>query len=100
VAFDINSYLQGYKDAVRDFAAQGLEMTAAQAMSLVDQDIASEASAPKPKRRSRTARAQDKKLSAAFTEANRRYRKQDGSLRSGRTQADIARLAHKLKKKM
>lgn len=55
---------------------------------------------PKPKRRSRSARSQDKLLSAAFTEANRRYRKKDGSLRAGRTQADIARLAHKLKKKM
>jgi hypothetical protein len=55
---------------------------------------------PKPKRRSRSARAQDKKLSAAFTEANRRYRKNDGSLRAGRTQADIARLAHRLKKQM
>jgi len=55
---------------------------------------------PKKKRRSRSARAQDKKLSEAFTEANRRYRKNDGSLRAGRTQADIARLAHKLKKKM
>jgi hypothetical protein len=54
----------------------------------------------KPKRRSRTARAQDKKLSEAFTEANARYRKNDGSLRAGRTQADIARLAHKLRKKM
>jgi hypothetical protein len=54
----------------------------------------------KSKRRSRSARAQDKKLSQAFTEANRRYRKKDGSLRTGRTQADIARLAHKLKKKM
>ena len=56
--------------------------------------------AEKPKRRSRTARAQDKKLSAAFTEANRRYRKNDGSLRAGRTQADIARLAQRLRKKM
>jgi len=55
----------------------------------------------KPKRkRSRSARAADKKLSAAFKEANARYRKKDGSLRSGRTQADIARLAHKLRKKM
>jgi len=54
----------------------------------------------KPRRRSRLARAADKKLSAAFTEANRRYRKRDGSLRVGRTQADIARLAHKLRKKM
>ena len=56
--------------------------------------------ADKPKRRSRTARASDKKLSQAFTEANRRYRKKDGSLRAGRTQADIATLAHRLKKKM
>lgn len=54
----------------------------------------------KPKRRSRSARAQDKKLSKAFKEANRRYRKKDGSLRAGRTQADIAKLAHKLRKKM
>lgn len=56
--------------------------------------------AQKPKRRSRSARAADKKLSSAFREANRRYRKKDGSLRSGRTQADIAKLAHKLRKKM
>ncbi len=54
----------------------------------------------KPKRRSRSARSQDKKLSQAFKEANARYRKKDGSLRAGRTQGDIARLAHKLKKKM
>jgi len=55
---------------------------------------------PKTRRRSRTARAQDKKLSQAFKEANARYRKKDGSLRAGRDQADIARLAHKLRKKM
>lgn len=54
----------------------------------------------KPRRRSRNARSQDKKLSQAFKEANRRYRKKDGSLRSGRTQADIAKLAQKLRKKM
>lgn len=54
----------------------------------------------KPKERSRTAKAADKKLSQAFTEANARYRKKDGSLRAGRSQADIARLAHKLRKKM
>jgi hypothetical protein len=56
---------------------------------------------PKPKRkRSRSARAADKKLSKAFREANARYRKKDGSFRKGRTQADIARLAHKLRRKM
>ena len=55
----------------------------------------------KPKRRrSRAARAADKKLSKAFKEANRRMRLKNGSLRKGRTQADIAKLAHKLRKKM
>ena len=55
----------------------------------------------KPKRRrSRAARAADKKLSKAFKEANARYRLKNGTLRKGRTQADIARLAHKLRKKM
>ena len=56
--------------------------------------------AQKPKRRSRAARSADKKLSAAFKEANRRYRTKSGKLRTGRTQADIAKLAHKLRKKM
>jgi len=56
---------------------------------------------PKPKKkRSRSARAADKKLSRAFKEANARYRLKSGALRKGRTQADIARLAHKLRKKM
>jgi hypothetical protein len=55
---------------------------------------------PVKKKRSRSARASDKKLSKAFKEANSRYRLKNGSLRKGRTQADIAKLAHKLKKKM
>jgi hypothetical protein len=52
------------------------------------------------KKRSRSARQADKKLSRAFKEANARYRLKSGALRKGRTQADIARLAHKLRKKM
>jgi hypothetical protein len=59
-----------------------------------------ETSVEPKRRRSRSARSADKKLSKAFKEANARYRKKDGSLRTGRTQADIARLAHKLRKKM
>ena len=55
---------------------------------------------PIKKKRSRSARAADKKLSKAFKEANARYRLKNGSLRKGRTQADIAKLAHKLRKKM
>ena len=58
------------------------------------------ANSSKPRKRSRSARASDRKLSAAFKQANARYRKKDGSLRAGRTQADIAKLAHKLRKRM
>lgn len=54
----------------------------------------------KPKKRSRKAKASDKKLSKAFKMANAKYRLKNGSLRKGRTQADIAKLAHKLRKKM
>ena len=55
----------------------------------------------KPKRqRSRSARSADKKLSKAFKEANRRMRTKNGKLRKGRTQSDIAKLAHRLRKKM
>ena len=46
------------------------------------------------------AKSSRKKLSSALRTANARYRKKDGTLRSGRTQADIMRLAQRLKKKM
>lgn len=50
----------------------------------------------KPKRR----RRRDRKLSAAFKEANARLRTKSGKLRKGKTQADVARLAQRLRKKM
>lgn len=49
---------------------------------------------------SKRKRKKNPKLAAAFREANRRYRTKSGKLRKGRTQADIARLAHRLVKKM
>ena len=48
----------------------------------------------------RGARKANKKLSAAFKEANRRLRTKSGKLRKGKTQADVARLAQRLRKKM
>ena len=55
----------------------------------------------KPKRRrSKSARSSDKKLSKAFKMANDRYRLKNGQLRKGRSQSDIAKLAQKLRKKM
>ena len=65
--------------------------------SLADRD---KTPSPPVKKRSRSARSADKKLSKAFKDANARYRLKSGALRKGRTQADIARLAHKLRKKM
>lgn len=53
-----------------------------------------------PQARAKKKRRKNPKLAAAFREANRRYRTKSGKLRKGRTQADIARLAHRLLKKM
>ena len=50
----------------------------------------------KPQKR----RKKNPNLAAAFKEANRRMRTKSGKLRKGRTQGDIARLAHRLLKKM
>jgi len=87
------------KEIVRELPSALLDTQSLVNQSLMFvEETAAMAAQPK-KKRSRSARAADKKLSEAFKEANRRYRKKDGSLRAGRTQADIAKLAHKLRKK-
>ena len=48
----------------------------------------------------KTKRRKNPKLAAAFREANARYRTKSGKLRKGRSQSDIARLAHRLLKRM
>lgn len=52
---------------------------------------------PKTKAR-KTKRRKNPKLASAFREANKRYRTKSGKLRKGRSQADIARLAHRILK--
>ncbi len=52
----------------------------------------------KPKRRTRTAKANDKKMSQALAQANAELRKVNGELRKGVTQADIMTRAHRIKK--
>ena len=54
---------------------------------------------PQTKTRKRKKR-KNPKLAAAVREANRRYRTKSGKLRKGRSQSDIARLAHRLLKRM
>ena len=51
-------------------------------------------------KRARTKTKTDKLMSKALAEANLRYRKKNGQLRKGKTQADVMRLAHRLRKKM
>ena len=52
----------------------------------------------KPKRRTRTAKANDKKMSQALAQANAELRKVNGDLRKGVTQADIMTRAHRIRK--
>lgn len=53
-----------------------------------------------PKGRSRGRKALDKLQAEAFRRANERYRRKDGSLRKGRTQKDIAKLAQFILKQL
>ena len=55
---------------------------------------------PAPPRRTRKKSKNDSKLSKAFKEANKRLRLKNGQLRKGKTQADVAKMAHRLRKKM
>lgn len=55
----------------------------------------------KPKRkRSAAMKKSDKKLSAAFKKANATCRKKNGQFKKGKCQADVAKMAHRLRKKM
>lgn len=53
-----------------------------------------------PRRRSRKKTKTDKSMSKALAQANKELRKKNGQLRSGVTQADIMRRAHRLRRKM
>ena len=50
---------------------------------------------PKPRKKRK-----DPKMSKALKKANERYRKKNGALRAGATQAKIMQYAHKLRRKM
>lgn len=52
-----------------------------------------------PKKR-RVNRKSNRAMSRALTEANRRLRTKSGRLRKGKTQADVMRLAQRLRRKM
>jgi hypothetical protein len=53
-----------------------------------------------PRTRTRKKTKTDKNMSKALREANARLRTKNGRLRKGKTQADVMRLAHRLRRKM
>lgn len=55
---------------------------------------------PRVKTRTRKKTKTDKNMSKALREANARLRTKKGVLRKGKTQADVMRLAHRIRKKM
>ena len=52
------------------------------------------------KRVTRKTRTSRKNLSKALKQANARYRNKNGSLKKGKTQADVMKLAQRLRKRM
>ncbi len=69
---------------------------------LIDSERESEGAevveAKKPRRRTRSAKKNDKKMSIALAQANSELRKQNGDLRKGVTQGDVMARAHRIKK--
>jgi len=59
-----------------------------------------QAVAAKPRRRTRTAKKNDKKMSMALAQANQELRKVNGDLRKGVTQGDVMSRAHRIRKSL
>lgn len=56
--------------------------------------------AAKPAKRTRKKTKTDKNMSKALAQANSELRKNNGQLRKGKTQADVMRRAHRIRRKM
>jgi hypothetical protein len=55
---------------------------------------------PSTRKRARKKTKTDKNMSKALAESNSRLRTKNGKLRKGKTQADVMKLAHRIRKKM
>lgn len=55
---------------------------------------------PSPKPKKTRAKRRDPKMAKALKQSNARFRKKNGNLRAGATQAKIMSYAHKLRRKM
>lgn len=53
-----------------------------------------------PRKRTRKKTKTDKKMAKALAQANKELRKKNGELRKGKTQADVMKRAHRIRKKM
>lgn len=89
-----DGYLAGYSQGYEEGFREASRISVRGIVPTLPQEV--EPAAPSPKKRKR----RDRKLSAAFKEANARLRTKSGKLRKGKTQSDVARLAQRLRKKM
>lgn len=86
-------------DAV-DLINNDRRMVASTGMGLVEVPGQFDRSRILPRKRTRKKSKTDKNMSKALREANARLRTKNGKLRKGKTQADVMRLAHRLRRKM
>lgn len=86
-------------DAV-DLINNDSRMVASTGMGLVEVPAQFDRSRILPRKRARKKTKTDKNMSKALREANARLRTKSGKLRKGKTQADVMRLAHRLRRKM
>ena len=86
-------------DAV-DLINNDSRMVASTGMGLVEVPRQFDRSRILPRKRARKKTKTDKNMSKALREANARLRTKSGKLRKDKTQADVMRLAHRLRRKM
>ena len=91
---EVRMTLEEY-EALRRMISSERESEGAELANRMDSTVS--AASNKPKRK---ASPRDRAMRIAIKEANARYRKKNGQFRSGRSQADVMRLANKLADRM
>lgn len=94
-----DGFRAGYMEAQRDQRNEVLGIMTAEDYPPTYIDRLRMDISPEPTTKSKR-RRKDPKMKKALREANARLRNKNGSLKKGKTQADIMKLAHRLKKKM
>lgn len=88
------SYDAGYRDGFREGYDFALQLRGLPSLKGIREERARAEPTPKRKKAGKAAKG----MGRAMREANQRLRTKSGKLRKGKTQADVARLAHKIRR--